>query len=231
MKSIDLDLVGAIRRASLRRGVFIPPVSSDSADEDDKPNHGRSETSSPKKVDEKKSGSEQEKSGSETNGGSDESEGKTPSDLTDSQEPQEAHEKLIDITEKAQDCLFKATTVFPFKVFTDTIILDREKLTVISRTFFMAGKITSVPVSSVSAAEADLGPLFGSVHISSKFFVQNKYQVEKLTRKDAVDLVHLLQGFIIAQEKGIDLTDIEKEDLLVLLEDLGTGIANPANRL
>ncbi|HET6864170.1 MAG TPA: hypothetical protein VFH37_03170 [Candidatus Saccharimonadales bacterium] len=210
VKSIDLDLVGAIRRASLRRGFFIPPVSADAADEEEK---------------------NQASSGSEANEGSEKSEGKTPPDLTDSQEPQEAHEKLIDVTEKAQDELFTAKSVFPFKPFTDTIILDREKLTVISQTFFFAGKITSVPNSSVSAAEADLGPFFGSVHISSKFFVQNKYEVQMLHKKDAVNLVHLLQGFIIAQEKKIDITDIEKEDLLLLLEDLGTGVARPQDRL
>ena len=120
--------------------------------------------------------------------------------------PQGVHEKLIDITEKAQDVLFKADTIFPFTLFPGTITLDREKLTVATRTFFKVAKIVSVPVSSISSAEVDVGPFFGSLHMASKFFVQNTYSVNFLTRGDAVRIQHLLQGFIIAQEKGVDVT-------------------------
>jgi hypothetical protein len=196
VSSVPLDLVGAVRRAYLRRGVFIAPISSNETDSSPQPKTAKAE------------------------GG----EGPTPPDLTGSQEPQEVHEKLIDVTEKAQDVLFRAETVFPFTLFPDSIILDREKLTVVTRVFFRTAKITSVPISSISAAEADVGVLFGSAHISSKFFVQNKYSIQFLSRGNTLTLVHMLQGFIIAHEKSIDLTDIEREDLLMLLKDLGTGV-------
>jgi hypothetical protein len=151
-------------------------------------------------------------------------EGPSPAELTGSPEPQEVHEKLIDITEKAQDVLFRADTIFPLTLFPDTITLDREKLTVATRSFFRTAKIVSVPVSSISSAEAEVGPFFGALHMASKFFVQNIYTVGFLTRADALKIQHLLQGFIIAQEKDIDVTDIEKEDLLILLNDLGQGV-------
>jgi hypothetical protein len=147
-----------------------------------------------------------------------------PTEPATQPEPQEAHEKLIDITIKAQDVLFKADTVFPFTLFPDSITLDREKLTVATRSFFRVAKIVSVPVSSISSAEADVGPFFGALHMASKFFVQNTYTVNFLWRHDAVRIQHLLQGFIIANEKKIDITDIEKEDLLILLNDLGQGV-------
>lgn len=142
------------------------------------------------------------------------------------EQPQEAHEKLIDVTEKAQDCLFKADTVFPFTLFPDTITLDREKLTVATRHFFKMATIVSVPISSISSAEVDVGPFFGSLHMASKFFTQNKYTVNWLSREKALKLQHLMQGFIIAQDKKIDVTDINKEDLLILLDDLGQGVSD-----
>lgn len=200
-KAIHLDLVGAVRRAYLRRGVFIPPATNgDTAD-------------GPKTDTRKKT---------RTAGADDDN---IPTGPTGSQEPQEVHEKLIDITEKAQDVLFEADTVFPFTLFPDTITLDREKLTVATRTFFRVAKIVSVPVSSVSSAEVDVGPFFGSLHMASKYFVQNKYSVNFLPRSAAIKLQRLLQGFIISQEKKIDLTDIEKSDLLMLLGDLGQGVS------
>lgn len=140
-------------------------------------------------------------------------------------EQQEVHERLIDITVKAQDILFRADTVFPFTLFPDTITLDREKLTVVTRTFFKTAMIVSVPIDSISNVEVNVGPFFGSVHMASKYFVQNIHAVNFLSRSDAVKIEHLLQGFIISHDKNIDLTDIEKEDLLVLLNDLGQGVS------
>ena len=145
--------------------------------------------------------------------------------FTSENEPQEAHEKLIDITERAQDILFKADTVFPFTLFPDTITLDREKLTVATRTFFRTARIISVPIDSISSAEVNVGPFFGSLHMASKYFVQNTYIVNFLTRSDAMKIEHLMQGFIIAHDKKVDLTDIDKDDLLVLLDDLGQGVS------
>ena len=161
---------------------------------------------------------------SSTQGSSNSNGSSTTAETPEATEPQDVHEKLIDITEKAQDVLFQADTIFPFTLFPDTVTLDREKLTVATRVFFRTAKIVSVPISSISSAEIDVGPFFASLKMASKFFVQNTYTVNFLTRGDAQRLHHLLQGFMIAQEKDIDVTDIEKDDLLILLDDLGQGV-------
>jgi hypothetical protein len=140
-----------------------------------------------------------------------------------SAESQEVHEKLIEVTEKAQDIIFTADTVFPFTLFPDSITLDREKLTVVQRIFFRVAKVITVPITSMISADAHVGPFFGSVHMTSKYFVDNTHTVNFLWRQDAEKVHRLIQGFIIAHEKGIDVDDIEKEDLKVLLEDLGHG--------
>jgi hypothetical protein len=199
---VRLDPLQAIKRAFMYRGVVVGPP--------DKPTQ-LAKTEKP--VDNTKSSQQASSKATSAN-----------DELTESPQYQEVHEKLIDITEKAQDILFKADTIFPLTLFPDTIILDREKLTVATRYFFKTAKIVSVPISSISSAEVDVGPFFGSLHMASKYFVQNTYLVNFLSRSDAMKLGHLLQGFIISQEKSIDLTDIDKEDLLILLEDLGKGV-------
>jgi hypothetical protein len=139
-------------------------------------------------------------------------------------EPGRIHEKLIDITEKAHDTLFEAETVFPFTLFPDTITLDREKLTIANRSFFRVAKIITVPITSMISAEADVGPFFGSVRMTSKYFIDNTHEVNFLWRSDATSIHRLLQGFIIAHERDLELHEIDKEDLKILLEDLGQGV-------
>jgi hypothetical protein len=211
-EDIRVDVVDAIKRAFIKKGLVPRPrkpaatwrVESTSTDQTDSPPGQLKEPEKPApKPAEKKSAS---------------------SPPEPEAEPQDVHEKLIDITEKAQDILFQADTVFPFTLFPDTITVDREKLTVATRYFFKVAKVVSVPIGSISSAEVDVGPFFGSLHMASKFFVQNKYTISFLWRSKALNLQHLLQGFMIAQEKNIDVTDIEKSDLLILLKDLGQGV-------
>jgi hypothetical protein len=144
----------------------------------------------------------------------------------DEPEPGETHEKLIDITEKAHDVLYEAETVFPFTPFPHTISIDREKLTIASRSFFRVAQILTVPLTSMISAEVSVGPFFGAVKMTSKYFVDNTHLVRYLWRHDAVEIHRLLQGYIIAHERDLEMHEIEKEDLKTLLTDLGQGVSD-----
>ncbi|MBX4188965.1 hypothetical protein KW792_02590 [Candidatus Saccharibacteria bacterium] len=224
-----VDVVGAVKRGLLYRG-FIPrkfvrhgvskvEVESDGAKgpKEELRVSEKNEKESNEKSDSKNGKADEKKPDSSTQGGSPESQ---------EEEPGETHQKLIDITEKAQDVLFTAETVFPFTLFPDTITLDREKLSVVNRFFFRVAKIVTVPITSLINAEADVGPFFGSVRMTSKYFVDNSHEINFLRRKDATEVHRLLQGFIIAQEKGVDVSEVDSEDLKALLHDLGQGASD-----
>lgn len=132
-------------------------------------------------------------------------------------------ERLLDATNKGHEILIKTNTVFPFNLFPDTITVDREKLTIANRFFFRVAKITSVPVRDILSVEADVGPFFGSVHLTSRYFFTNPQTISFLWRGDAIKIQRLLQGYIIAHERNIDCSAIDKEQLVTLLNDLGRG--------
>ena len=131
--------------------------------------------------------------------------------------------RLTSAAVKSHDILFKANTVFPFTLFPDTVTVDREKLTFASRFFFGVAKVTSVPIRDILSVEVDLGPFFGSVHTSSRYFITNPYSINYLWRSDALALQRLLQGYIIAHEEEIDCANIDKSRLVSLLSRLGKG--------
>lgn len=134
--------------------------------------------------------------------------------------------ELLGITIHSHEILFKANTVFPFNLFPDTIVIDKEKLTIIERFFFWVAKITSVPIRDILNIEADVGPFFGSIHLTSRYFYTNPRSINFLWRKDAIRIQKLVQGFIIANEREIDCSSIDKAQLEILLEDLGESNAN-----
>lgn len=135
-------------------------------------------------------------------------------------------EKLIDITMGAQDILATATTIFPFVLFPDTINIDRQKITLVRRSFFRTAEIISVQISDVINVDANIGPLFGSIKLTSKYFLDNTHSINYLGRKDVTKVQRLLQGFIIAHRQKIDCSSIDNDQLITLLTDLGQGSSN-----
>jgi hypothetical protein len=133
---------------------------------------------------------------------------------------------LVELTESSQDVLYEANTVFPFTIFPDTIKLDREKLTIADRFFWRTAKITSTPISEIMSCEANVGPLFGSLHLTFRFFTDNQRTLSFLWRKDALEMQRLIHGYIIAHRREIDTSNVDLEDLKTLLLELGQGASD-----
>jgi hypothetical protein len=130
-------------------------------------------------------------------------------------------EKLIDITEGVHDNLITADTVFPFVLFRDTVSIDRQKLTIIHRSFFRTSSTISVQIDDVQITKVDVGLFFGAVHLASKYFVDNVQSINFLKRDDAIRIQRLLQGYMIAHHRKIDCGSIDNDQLVVLLNQLG----------
>ena len=108
----------------------------------------------------------------------------------------------------------------------DTITLDREKLTIATRFFWRMADITSVPVGEIMSAEVVVGPFFGSLHLTFRFFTNNEKVISFLPRHDALELQRLIHGYIIAHRREIDVSQIGKAELVKLLTELGQGVSD-----
>ncbi len=137
-----------------------------------------------------------------------------------------AHEGITDqeltsVAANAQDVLVSADTFFPFDLFPDTIIIDRVKVTITRRTFFSVAEVISIQIEDVLNVEADVGPFFGSVKMWTRFFADKPMRISKLLREDALKIKRIMQGYIIARHKNIDCSNIDKENLVPMLDKLG----------
>jgi hypothetical protein len=76
------------------------------------------------------------------------------------------------------------------------------------------------------SAEAVVGPFFGSLHLTFRFFANNERTVSFLPRKDAIEIQRLIHGYIIAHRREIDVSSVGKEELVKLLTELGQGASD-----
>jgi hypothetical protein len=133
-------------------------------------------------------------------------------------------EKLENIVDKSHHILLSASTVFPFVIFADTIQIDRQKLTITHRNSFRSARTSSVSLNDIQNIEGNVGPIFGSLIITSKFFQKNTQSINFLKRKDVIEIQQLMQGYMVAIHGGIDITTIPTEKLIILLNDLGRSV-------
>lgn len=139
----------------------------------------------------------------------------------------EAEAKLRQAVGSSREVLVSATTVFPFTLFPDTITVDRTKMTIAHRTFFQVAEVSSFNVDDILNVAANVGPFFGSLSITTRFFEgENKpCEVKYLKREDALKIKRILQGYVIAIQKRIDCSVFGRNELVQMLDQLGGGEA------
>jgi hypothetical protein len=139
--------------------------------------------------------------------------------------------KLEQVVQESEDVLVKATSIFPFTLFT-SICLDRHKLTIKKRALLSSSQVISIPIENIKNVQANLGPLLGSLTItsgsltiSSDHFVNNTQNINYLLRKDAEKIHKILQGAIVAKTEGVDISKVTTRNLKKHLPQLGESIS------
>ena len=144
--------------------------------------------------------------------------------------PTEAKRKEIDEAKKelkqaihgTNEILITASTVFPFTLFRDTVTVDREKVTITHRDFFRVSDVMSTRIEDILNVTANVGPVFGSLKLVSRIFSPDKpYKIERLWRDDALKLKRIMQGYIIAKQKEIEVDALSTKELAAMLDQLG----------
>lgn len=131
-------------------------------------------------------------------------------------------DKLRNMAKRSHEVLMSVNTVFPLTLFPSTVIVDRTKVTIISRTFFFTSKTISIRIDDILNVSCTLGPFFGSVIISSRVMNStDHFEIDLFWRHDAIRLKHIIQGYMIAQHNDVDISHLSREELVEHLAELG----------
>ncbi|MGB4758992.1 MAG: hypothetical protein WBP26_02955 [Candidatus Saccharimonadales bacterium] len=124
---------------------------------------------------------------------------------------------------QSHEVLAKARSIFPFAFFPDTIIVDRTKITIVKSDFFFSSNTISIRIEDVLNVSIGLGPIFGTLTISSRVMNStDHFTIEHFRRADAIHLKHLIQGYMIAQHNNISTSHLSREELIDTLCELGS---------
>lgn len=140
--------------------------------------------------------------------------------MTDQRPPDEALQALNRAVWDSNEVLVTADTTS--KLHKSTLTLNRAKLFAEKRSALGAVDDMSVRIEDVLNISATLGPISGTIKIATKFNTPGvPYSIGPFHRNDAIKLKRIVQGYIIALQRKIDLNMIPTNELIKHLYEIG----------
>ena len=109
---------------------------------------------------------------------------------------------------------------FPIDLFPDTIKVDEEKVTVITRPFLLSSEVHGVDLKDVTNVFINTSPFFAQLVVVSKTFEENIIQINSMWIKDATYVRRIIEGMRVMINNKIDTSVYSKTELMAKLEEL-----------
>ncbi len=134
---------------------------------------------------------------------------------------QTATQKLDKIVNKTNRVLHKTSSIWPFTMFIDDLVIDENKINFVFRTFFWSDHIHSILIRDISDVIVETSVLFARIKVIDRGFTEGSITISYLNKKEAILARRLIQGLAVAYENKIDLSSIPTEELVTKIEALG----------
>lgn len=163
-----------------------------------------------------------------------EKEGEKEAVKTQTKDTEINKQKLENIMDRHDIELLRATSLFPFQLFPDTITIDTTKITIVEKTMFATEAIHSCTLKDLSDVEVQTAFFMGTVYIrympqsnSPGMNEPKEIKITALSREDAMKAKKILRGVLVAKAEKINIASLTPEELKAILEKFGNSEALP----
>jgi hypothetical protein len=130
-------------------------------------------------------------------------------------------QKMEDIANKSDTVLLKVSTVWPFTIFKNDIIIDPYKVNIVYREFFWSEHIHSIMVRDILDVIVETSVFFATLKIVDQGYTANTVDIEYLKRDEALKVRKIIQGLIIAHRQALDLSGINSSNIKDHVDQMG----------
>ncbi|CAN5152699.1 hypothetical protein BH11PAT4_BH11PAT4_6640 [soil metagenome] len=130
-------------------------------------------------------------------------------------------QNIEELAVRSQEVIFETSTVFPFTFFPDRISIDRVKVSVTKRIFWLDKITESILHDEIVSISAHSVFFLGGVTITPRQVTLKPFIINSLKREDAQRIRRILQGLSAARQKEVDLDSLDRDTLLSTVEAIG----------
>ena len=129
--------------------------------------------------------------------------------------------KLNTLAEETESVIYQLSSVFPFQIFPDKIIIDKNKVTIVRKELFFK-RIFPMLVEDITTVKVSRGIFFASMEFELKGYERNPRPTTHFWPEHASKAEHYILGLIKAKRDKVDLTKLTTIQVRKRLEGIGS---------
>ena len=130
--------------------------------------------------------------------------------------------KLEKLADRAGSVIYELSSVFPFQLFPDKIIIDENKITIVRKEIFFK-RIIPIMHRDILSIKVNRGILFAAMEFEVRRFHPNPRPISYLRPAEAAQAQKYIMGLVEARRAKVDLTKVPIHKEREQLEEAGMG--------
>ncbi len=135
-------------------------------------------------------------------------------------EANEVAEKLGELVSKTNNIIYEISSVFPFQLFPDRIIVDENKVTIARKDLFFK-RVFPLMYEDILTVRVNRGLIFAAMEFEIKRARLNPRPITYLWPKEAANAKKYIMGIIEAKKQKIDVSKLTAGQIRETLEEIG----------
>ena len=131
-------------------------------------------------------------------------------------------DKLNKIVTESNHIIYELSSVFPFQLFPDKVIIDENKITIARKELFFK-RVYSIMYDDILTVRVNRGILFAAIEFKVKRFGKNIRPITYLSPKDAAMAKKYIVALVEAKKAKIDMSKLSVDQIREKLEEIGQG--------
>lgn len=128
--------------------------------------------------------------------------------------------ELDKLVEKSEAVVFELSSVFPFQLFPDKIIVDEEKVTIVRRHLFFK-RIFPILIRDLLTVKVNRGILFSAMEFEIKRLEENPSPITFLWPDQADKASKYIMGLVGADRERLDLNEMPFKEVKKKIKIIG----------
>ncbi len=129
-------------------------------------------------------------------------------------------DKLNRIVSESGHIIYELSSVFPFQLFPDRVIIDESKVTIARKDLFFK-RVYSIMFDDILTVRVNRGILFAAIEFKVKRFGHEIRPITYLLPKEATLAKKYILGLIEAKKANIDMSKLTVYQIREKLEEIG----------
>jgi hypothetical protein len=128
---------------------------------------------------------------------------------------------LPELIRESQDIVFTLTTVFPFVLFTDKVVIRLNHIDVVRGVFFWSAITTRVEIADIRQVTVSYNPFFATMEITPQGPLEHVFRISFLWRGQTMKAKRIIAGLMECHQKKVDFSQYAGQNLSRAMEEIG----------